>query len=288
MRPNARDRVRFARFQRQFGDVKPAEVVAAVRRRTQEVVGALSALPDEALLAPSLLPGWSRLTIACHLRFGAEAFTHLSQAGAAGRPAAYYPDGRDRQRPQTLRPADGESPADVVASLARASADLDGCWAGFGPEEWQRHVVEPEDNADLGPLPLTALPLLRLTEVEVHGTDLGLDLMDWSDVFVGAALPFRLEWLNRRRTNHREVDGTARGSWLLVADDGPAWLVAVDGDTVRSHPADPATPSDAGAVIRGSSRDLLALLLGRPTRAPLRLGGDSALARRFSAAFPGP
>lgn len=83
------------------------------------------------------------------------------------------------------------------------------------------------------------------------------------------------------------IDPTVRGSWLLAADDGPAYLVSVDGDGVVSRPASPDARGKADAVIEASSCDLLALLLGRPTRA-LRVSGDTALAHAFPRAFPGP
>jgi maleylpyruvate isomerase len=261
------------------------ELVAAVRRRTDEVVAALEALDDDGLRSPSALPGWSRLTIACHLRYGAEAFGRMTAAALEGRPAAYYPGGREAARPATLEPSGGESPADVVASLAEHCEVLDGLWSAV--PSWDGLVREPDDQPDLGPLPLARLPLLRLTEVEVHGSDLDLGLDDWSDVFVRVALPFRLDWLNTRRTNHRRVDQAVRGSWLLIAPDGPTWRVSVDdGDRVSSRPAEPG--SDADAVIEAPARDLLALLLGRPFGTDPRYGGDVELARAFSRAFPGP
>lgn len=262
------------------------ELVAAVRRRTDEVVGALRGLDEDGLRAPSALPGWSRLTIACHLRYGAEAFGRMTSAALEDRPVAYYPGGRAAVRPGTLEPGPGEAPADVVASLAEHGAALDRAWRLLPEAAWELEVREPEDAPDLGPLPLGRLPLLRLTEVEVHGTDLDLGLGDWSDVFVRVALPFRLEWLNRRRTNHRQVDDRVTGSWLLRAPDGPTWRVAVDWRGVRSEPAEPGTGADA--VVEAPARDLLALLLGRPFRTEPRYGGDEALGRAFSRAFPGP
>jgi uncharacterized protein (TIGR03083 family) len=263
-----------------------AELVAAVRRRTDQLVTALRALDDDGLRAPSALPGWSRLTIACHLRYGAEAFGRMTAAAIEDRPASYYPGGREATRPATLEPAPGEAPAAVVASLAEHSELLDDLWRRMSPAQWDGAVREPDEQPDLGALPLARLPLLRLTEVEVHGTDLALGLDDWSEVFVRTALPFRLEWLNTRRTNHRDVDGAVTGSWLLTAPDGPTWRVSVDSEGVRSTPATPGTSADA--VVEAPARDLLALLLGRPLADEPRYAGDVELGRAFSRAFPGP
>jgi hypothetical protein len=135
-------------------------------------------------------------------------------------------------------------------------------------------------------VPLARLALLRLTEVEVHGTDLGLDLDDWGETFVLLALPLRIEWLTSRRTNHRDFDRTLNGSWLLVATDGPTYRVSVNGSRVAAQPASPGTP--ARSSITATSRDLLALLLGRPFQSPPIIGGDIQFGESFSAAFPGP
>ena len=147
-------------------------------------------------------------------------------------------------------------------------------------------VVEPPETRDLGPVPLGLLPLLRFTEVEVHGTDLRLSLDDWSTLFVDTVLPMRLAWLNTRRANHRAFDAGLHGSWLLTATDGPSYRVSVHGHQVESQPARPGSP--ASAAIEATSRDLLALLLGRAFHSPPIITGDVEFGRCFPRAFPGP
>jgi hypothetical protein len=261
-------------------------LVMATADRTALIVESLTTLDEEALLASSALPNWSRLTIACHLRYGAEALCRMTKAALAGRPTAFYPEGRERQRPRTLVPRPGESNLAVVASLARQGEELTQLWATCEKDVWHRDVIEPSDNPDLGPVALGRLPLLRLTEVEVHGSDLGLGLPDWSELFVAAALPMRLQWLNTRRANHRQVDASLEGSWLLVATDGPAHLVTVTGTKVAALPADAHVP--CRARIQATRRDLLALLLGRPLSTTPLITGDPAFGAAFADAFPGP
>ena len=268
------------------GDAR--EVAAAGRARTAELVALLRGLDDAGWAAPSLLPAWSRLTVACHLRYGAAALARMTDDAVAGRPTSYYPGGRAAERPSTLEPSPGESPADVVRSWEAAAASLDERWASLPAEAWSVDVVEPAGNPDLGTVPLHRLALARLTEVEVHGTDLDVGAPGWSPVLVRVGLPTRLAWLATRRTNHRDVDPSVQGSWRLVATDGvlPPWVVRVAGALVTSAAAPPDLAADA--VIEGTGRDLLALLLGRPPLEPLRLGGDVALAAAFGRAFPGP
>jgi hypothetical protein len=118
----------------------------------------------------------------------------------------------------------------VVAALRADSADLDDAFASI--RDWSAPIDEPEGIF----LTLGHLPRFRLTEVEVHGTDLGLGLGPWSDTLVRAALPARLERLARR-----EPEGP--GAWSIrgirLGDDGEP------------------------EVIDGTDRDLFALTLGR-------------------------
>ena len=73
---------------------------------------------------------------------------------------------------------------------------------------------------------------------------------------------------------------------MLVPTDGPCMLVAVNEGLVTVEDAEPTAASDA--VIEGSSRDLLALLLGREARHTLSKRGNIAFAESFSLVFPGP
>ena len=260
-------------------------LVTAASERAGEIVTALSQLSPAELAAPSRLGGWSRLTITCHLRYGAEALAAMTRDARAGRPASYYPEGRVRQRPATLVPRHGERPEQVVATLGSASRLLHQDWSKMRAWEWNGAIAEPPGNVDLGPLPLGSLPLLRLTEVEVHGTDLGLGLDEWSETFIAAALPFRLDWLNVRRANHRPVDEAVEGEWLLAPEGGPTYLVSVHGSRVEARPRDEGT--GARSRIRGTRRDILSLLLGRPTEG-LAFEGDVELAQSFGRVFPGP
>jgi maleylpyruvate isomerase len=217
------------------------DVLAELTRRTALLCDALD---DADLDAPSLLPGWSRLTIACHLRYGAEAMTWMTRDTVAGRETAYYPDGRETQRPATLLPRGDE---DVVASLRATAAALDDAFAAV--RDWDANVSEPADNPDLGTFPLWHIPLYRLTEVEVHGTDLDIGLGPWSDTLVERGLAVRFHRLRQRAPQ-------APGAWR-VRD-----VVVGDG----SEPE----------VIDGTDRELFAILIGR------------ADAGAFTKAFPGP
>ncbi|MFC9434773.1 maleylpyruvate isomerase N-terminal domain-containing protein [Nocardia sp. NPDC057030] len=262
------------------------DLAGAALRRTQQIIDALSAADDKLLDAPSDLPDWSRLNIICHLRYGAVALARLTSAALAGVETAYYPGRRDRQREATLRLEPGEDAMQAVLSLAHESARLHELWSTVPNAAWQLGLPEPADNQHFGTLRLGHLPILRLTEIEVHSVDLGLGLDDWGELFVRAALPFRLQWINTRRSNHKQFDDRVTGSWLLRATDGPAYLVTANGSEAHAFPSERSVP--ATATIEASSRDLLAFLIGRPCHHGPLFSGDVAFAKAFTRAFPVP
>ena len=71
-----------------YGPSRPKVAVRGVAERTREITESLRSLDDGANRSPSLLPGWSRLTVACHLRFGAEALLRMTRDAWAGKETA--------------------------------------------------------------------------------------------------------------------------------------------------------------------------------------------------------
>jgi hypothetical protein len=71
-----------------YGPSRPKLAVRGVAERTREITESLRSLDDGANRSPSLLPGWSRLTVACHLRFGAEALLRMTRDARAGKETA--------------------------------------------------------------------------------------------------------------------------------------------------------------------------------------------------------
>ncbi|QYG91739.1 hypothetical protein HC251_04325 [Iamia sp. SCSIO 61187] len=254
-------------------------------RRLLAMAEVLRSLPEVELEAPSALPGWSRLTLVCHLRYGAEALLHLTDEALAGRRTSFYPEGRAAQRPGTLVPRTGERVCDVVEALVERSRELHQRWGLLDVQAWSTEVREPVGRSDAGDLLLAEHALLRLTEVEVHGTDAAVGLPDWSGVLIGAGLPFRLGRLAGRHVPPTAVRPDL-GSWLLIATDGPVHMVTVEGGSLAVRPAD--ANAAATATLEASSRDLFALLLGRRPEQSVTIEGDVAFGRRFPLVFPGP
>ncbi len=160
----------------------------------------------------------------------------------------------------------------MLASFQRACDELYARWAAVTTSEWQRRLVEPRGNADLGSPSLYELAVLRLTETDVHGVDLGLGLSDWSDELNEAGLPMRVG-----RLRLRSVPVDASGSWRLNTHEGESYGVTVGNGAVS-------TDTRLGAAaITGTRRDLFALLMGRAFLGEVRGPVDA-----FREVFPGP
>ncbi len=265
--------------------VASSRIAHAVKARHGELARIAREMSDAQWHGSSLLPGWSRLTILCHLRYGALASVRMTDDTLSDQPTSYYPLGRSEQRPSTLVPAPQETAKDVVESFVNANMALDRRWTHMGETDWQRTIREPGDNGDLGAIPLANLALLRLTEVEVHGTDLDLGLSRWSDEFVDAAFPMRVHWLPTRRSNRATADTTIEGRWQLAADDGTAFVISAFGSKVS---VEEGAVDDAPCTIRGTKHALLGFLLGRVELDTLHVSGDPGVASMFHAAFPSP
>ena len=135
------------------------EVARAAAKRTSELVARLRQLDSDQFEVPSSLPGWSRLTVLCHLRYGAAALLRMTSDALADRATAYYPEGRATQRPMTLISAEGQLPNDVLDEWDATAARLDKLWLSVEATSWSITVTEPADNPDLGQVSLARLAL---------------------------------------------------------------------------------------------------------------------------------
>ncbi len=249
-------------------------VVGDIQARTARLVAACAEL--DALEQPTLLPDWTVLTVACHLRYGAKVLTQITEATCAGQPSAYYPGGRDLQRPFTLRPALGEPRHHVIDSLAAESDALTRLLSGLSADDWDRPMISTDTTDPLGAVTLRELGLLRLVEVMVHGSDLGLGLDPWPLRFGHWVLPLRV----RRARTVPELSAVV----TFEAVDAPAiTAVAADGalSVIDARP-------DPDMIVSGVANDLVALLLGRSPLGAVSMTGDAPAVAALRRGLVGP
>jgi maleylpyruvate isomerase len=221
--------------------MKPDQTLAWMHDGTQRLLASVAALPDAALRAPTVLPGWSRRVLLAHVAANADALRNLVHWARTG-----------EERPMYASPAAREAgiaagaelpPADLRSWLASASAalaaDLDAL--GDGPA-WDATVITAQGLTR----PAREIPWMRVREVYLHAVDLaaGMGFADLPEGFLTALLD--------DVTVRRSANGGGPALIAAATDTGDRWEVAGTG-----------VPVPVSAALS----DLAAWLTGRPAPA---------------------
>ncbi|WP_433291108.1 maleylpyruvate isomerase family mycothiol-dependent enzyme [Pseudonocardia sp. CA-142604] len=151
---------------------------------TELLVRAVDALPDDALRAPSALPGWSRAHVIAHLARNAEALTRLATWARTGVETPMYAS--SDQRAAEIE-SSAQAPADKLRSELVTTADeLDAALAALDADTWQAQVRSALGRA----IPGAEVPWMRVREVWLHAVDLdaGITVADLPPAVVDALL----------------------------------------------------------------------------------------------------
>lgn len=195
-----------------------------VAAATERLSTAAAALREADVVAPSLLPGWTRGHLLAHLSRNADSLVNLLLWARTGIETPQYAS-------QYLREADIEAGApralreqleDLTASAERWLA-----LARAMPADRWSTVVR---NRQGGEIPATRVLWMRLLEVEIHHVDLAVDYFpaDWSPEFVARLLPQSIA----------EVRPAAGGFTVTATDTGYTGTVGVPDTTVSGTAAD--------------------------------------------------
>ncbi|GAA1673337.1 hypothetical protein GCM10009830_19540 [Glycomyces endophyticus] len=172
------------------------ELLGALREATDRLAAAIARLAEDEVRGPSLLPGWTRGHLITHVARNADALRNLLTWARTGvvTPAYAGPEEREAEI-QAGAARTGPALRDDV----RESADVFAAEAASLPAAaWDAEVSVLD-----GPLfPARLLLPRRLTEVELHHTDLGVGYRsdDWTPEFTGLDLPEPMRaWREERR-----------------------------------------------------------------------------------------
>jgi maleylpyruvate isomerase len=171
--------------------------IAACRQAHDDLLATVADLTDDRARADSELPGWTVGHVLTHLARNGDSVARLADAVAAGEIADQYPGG-PAQREADIQAGAGRPAAELLADLRAVHARVDASWASVADERWLDGRVRTVSGREL---PAWMLPGLRLREVVVHTSDLGLPTAtwrDWPDAFVADELPRLLELLPAR------------------------------------------------------------------------------------------
>jgi len=222
--------------------VDPLVLMTDVDQATERLIRTAEALDDDAMRAPSALPGWTVGHVLTHVARNADAYTNLLtwartgvETPAYASPAARV-DGIDAGADRPL--------ADQIADIRQAHERFADAAAAMPAEAWAFFLAPTGASA-------AAVPWARLREVEVHHVDLGREYApaDWPDAFalrllreiVGGFQDFDLV-LRPQGLEHTltignpdgapEVSGPTRSiaAWLSGRADGTDLTVSPPGD----------------------------------------------------------
>jgi maleylpyruvate isomerase len=165
---------------------------------TQRLLDDARTLTEEDLRVPSLLPGWSRAHVLAHLARGADATRNLLAGVQSGQDRPGYASAEAREA--AIEAGAAQRAADLAADLADSAMALRALIRRLPDEAWQ----VPVRTLDPVPFPAAGLLTRRLTEVELHHSDLatGYRAADWLAAFATMDLPGPLRAQRRERVTH--------------------------------------------------------------------------------------
>lgn len=154
----------------------------------QRLMLGLAELTDTQVRQPSLLPGWTIGHTLSHIALNAEAFVRVAKGLTAGEVGSMYPTSESRDA--AIEAGAHRSAQEIVAHCQAANAELLAIWSTLTADQ----ILSGQANRVPGTptFPATNIPLARLREVEVHGSDTGLPALTiahWSSAYVDVDLP---------------------------------------------------------------------------------------------------
>jgi maleylpyruvate isomerase len=217
--------------------MRPERTLTWMADGTRKLLADLDALPDEALRAPTALPGWTRRYLLAHVAANAGALRNLVHWARTGEERRMYASNerRDADIAAGARLPAPELTAWVESSARDLAADLDALPA----PAWDAKVITAQGLTRGA----SEIPWMRVREVYVHAVDLGAGTR-WTDL----PAPFLTELLDDV-TLRRSAKGGGPALAVAATDTGHTWEVAGTG---------------APVPVSAPLTDLAAYLTGRP------------------------
>lgn len=160
--------------------VAPATELGWARRGTAYFARKLRELPDEALLGPSLLPGWTRAHVVAHVGYNARALARFVESARTGAEVPMYESAEARATEIELG---ATLPARALRNLFdHAEVHLNVEWRDLTDAQW---------DAVVGGVAVRDTPWMRAREVWIHAVDLdnGGSFLDFPADLLDRLLP---------------------------------------------------------------------------------------------------
>lgn len=220
--------------------------VGLLRGADAALARTLESLREEEWHGPSLLPGWTRSHVVAHLALNAEGLARVLAGLRTGSQRTMYDS--DSARANDIEELASQEPEQVASRVVSATRGLASVLQALDAGHLSWHF----DRTPGGQVfPVSAVPLLRVREVEVHHVDLdaGYAPSSWSP-------EFRLLLID-------SLAGRPQTSSFRVHAE----------DLDRSW--DVGEPDGAAPTVRGDSADLAWWLTGRGAGDGLEVDGGA-------------
>ena len=217
--------------------MKPDQTLAWMHDGTRKLLADVAALPDEALAAPTALPGWTRRYLLSHVAANADALRNLVHWARTGEERRMYssPEQRAADIAEGSQLPAAELRARLESSARALAADLD----TLPDQAWDAKISTAQGLTRSA----SEIPWMRVREVYIHAIDLAAGAA-WADL-PSEFLTDLLDDVTARRSSK----GGGPALVIAATDTGHTWEVA-----------------GAGAPLPVSAplADLAAYLTGRP------------------------
>lgn len=182
----------------------------------QRLVRSVDGLSGDDWDQPSLLPGWTRAHVVAHLALNGEALRDVLVGVVEGDPPPMYAS--QEHRDSDIEELAAAEHAEIRERLLASTTSFVEAAQAVPPDAWQGRFERTPGGRSL---PLDAVPLMRLREVEIHHVDLRLGYSpdDWPQQFAEALVDGMV-----RRVESRE------GFRVTPLDSTRTWDVGQPGD----------------------------------------------------------
>ncbi|MFC1413765.1 maleylpyruvate isomerase family mycothiol-dependent enzyme [Streptacidiphilus sp. N1-12] len=209
----------------------PTQALEAAAESAASLLRSVEQMRPEQVSEASALPGWTRGHVLTHISRNADALANLLRGARTSQPIPMYPspEARDRGIQDGAKRPLAEQLADLRASGLRFTAATE----AMPDAAWSAEVPHRS-----GPFPASGVPLKRISEVEYHHVDLGLDYTPahWPAEFVAREL-------GSLTARYRDAAGLA-ALRLEDTDTGAVYELGSDAGSARP-PLELAAPAAA-------------------------------------------
>ncbi|CAI9415083.1 maleylpyruvate isomerase family mycothiol-dependent enzyme [Nocardioides sp. T2.26MG-1] len=147
---------------------------------TRRLIRTTDGLADDDYAAPSALPDWTRGHVLAHLALNAEGLAAALAGIVEGNRTPMYAS--QEARDADIEVLAGQEPAAIRTRLLGACTDLADAIAAVPDDAWDSSIERTPGGRTF---PASAVPGMRLREVEIHHADLaaGYDRTAWPPAF---------------------------------------------------------------------------------------------------------